>query len=95
MARRLVNVFTDAVGHWRGGQLCAADVYRRRRRLDRHYLPDVLCFAIDSTGEAPSQLQDKKPIHDGVTAYICQGMSCQPPLTQITALLDHLKIVNT
>ena len=48
----------------------------------RHYLPDVLCFAIADDVELPPELKDKLMIGDDVCAYICEGLSCQQPVTE-------------
>ncbi|MDJ0833524.1 MAG: thioredoxin domain-containing protein, partial [Gammaproteobacteria bacterium] len=57
-----------------------------RLELDQFYRPDVLCFDIDSELDVIAQLEDKQPLDGGVTAYVCQGMSCLPPVTRLAEL---------
>jgi len=54
-----------------------------QRSLFQHYLPDVLCFAIVDDADLPPEQKDKKMINDDVRAYICEGLSCQQPLTEL------------
>lgn len=51
--------------------------------FNQSYLPDVLCFAINNEVKAPEFLQDKKPIGNQVCAYLCEGMTCREPVTDI------------
>ena len=54
--------------------------------LARDYAPRRLVFAIaDTIDELPAQLQQRTPQPGGV-AYVCQGMSCLPPVTSIKKL---------
>ncbi len=58
----------------------------------KKYLPDLLCFAIDRAIELPIEMGDKEPLDDIVCAYICEGISCQPPITELDEFrhyLDH------
>lgn len=49
----------------------------------QNYLPDVLCYAIADDVEPPAELNDKKMIGDGVCAYVCEGLNCQAPVTEL------------
>jgi len=52
------------------------------------YAPRRLVFAIpDSIDDLPAQLQQRTPQQEGV-AYVCQGMSCLPPVTSIEKLVQ-------
>ena len=54
--------------------------------LARDYAPRRLVFAIpDTIDDLPAQLQQRAPQQDGV-AYVCQGMSCLPPVASIKKL---------
>lgn len=58
--------------------------------VDESYLPDVLCFAIDSRIEPPPTLRDKLAPDQGVCAYICEGTRCLPPLSELNQLQEYL-----
>lgn len=60
-----------------------------------HYLPDVLCFAIDEEITPASCLSDKKPVENEIRAYICEGMSCQEPITGLPAFEQRIKQLST
>lgn len=51
--------------------------------VNQHYLPDVLCFAIDNQSAELELWQDKKPVNNLTSAYICAGMTCREPVTDI------------
>ena len=54
--------------------------------MARDYAPRRLVFAIpDSMNDLPAQLQQRTPRQGGV-AYVCQGMSCLPPVLSIQEL---------
>ncbi len=55
-----------------------------QRCVFQHYLPDVLCFAIAKDIDLPAEMKDKIAFDDGVCAYICQGLSCQNPVTDLS-----------
>ena len=46
----------------------------------------------NSCNDLPDLLSEKRSI-DGTTAYLCQGMSCQAPITELEKLLMSLKIL--
>ena len=54
-----------------------------RQEIDRRYLPDLLYFAIEQDLVPPAQLASKQAPATGVAAYICEGMTCREPLTDI------------
>ena len=56
-----------------------------------HYLPDVLCFAIADEVELPPELKDKKMIGNDVCAYICEGLNCLQPVTELDRLQHFIK----
>ncbi len=67
----------------RGGR----DVTTWQRELNARYLPHVLAFAIaPDTPDLPPALA--KPVGGGVKAWVCQGVTCLPPLTDIVTLLS-------
>jgi uncharacterized protein len=52
------------------------------------YAPRRLVFAIPNLiDDLPTQLQQRTPQPEGV-AYVCQGMSCRPPVTSIEKLMQ-------
>ncbi len=51
--------------------------------VNQYYLPDVLCFPVDEQAEVSDIFHDKKPINDQVSAYLCEGMICREPVTDI------------
>ncbi|MCC6297086.1 MAG: thioredoxin domain-containing protein [Pseudomonadales bacterium] len=62
-----------------------------RRRLDQTYLPTTLILAVapDATGLPP--VLAKPPVPEAVNAWVCQGVTCLPPVETLEALLDILK----
>jgi hypothetical protein len=57
-----------------------------QKAMARDYAPRRLVFAIpDSINDLPAQLQQRTPQQGGV-AYVCQGMSCLPPVLSIQEL---------
>ena len=63
------------------------DVTAWQRELNARYLPRVLAFAIaPDTPDLPPVLA--KPAGGGVKAWVCQGVSCLPPLTDRAKLLS-------
>ena len=57
-----------------------------QRALNARYLPHVLAFAIapDTPGLPPALA---KPAGGGLKAWVCQGVTCLPPITDLAALL--------
>ncbi len=72
---------TDKLTHWQ--KTCALD-----------YVPRRLVFAIDNEERnLPAALAEKKfkePCHEGVVAYVCQGMQCDAPVENLKKLQDIL-----
>jgi uncharacterized protein len=63
-----------------------ADAIVWQRELNARYLPHVLAFAIaPDTANLPLALA--KPAGDALKAWVCQGVTCQPPITDLAALL--------
>ena len=58
-----------------------------QRELDARYLPHVLAFAIppDMRG-LPATLV--KPADGGLKAWVCQGVTCLPPIAELAAMLS-------
>ena len=56
-----------------------------QRRLSRRYLPDTMTLALgERTGPLPQALD--KPVLPGVNAWVCQGVTCLPPVSDFDAL---------
>ncbi len=51
--------------------------------VNQYYLPDVLCFPVDEQAEVLDIFRDKKTINNQVSAYLCEGMICREPVTDI------------
>jgi uncharacterized protein YyaL (SSP411 family) len=56
--------------------------------LAKVYAPHRLVFAIpDSANDLPSALAEKTTAANEVTAYLCRGTTCSPPVKSLAALL--------
>jgi len=55
-----------------------------------HYLPDMLCYAIDSDMEPMAPINEKQPC-DSSCAYVCEGMQCLPPMSHINELQTYIE----
>jgi uncharacterized protein len=61
-----------------------------RQRLAETYIPQRLIVAIpDAADPLPGALAERKSIA-AVTAYVCSGHVCQPPVTRFEALAERL-----
>jgi uncharacterized protein YyaL (SSP411 family) len=57
-----------------------------REHCQRHYAPRRLTLAIPTSAhELPGALAERPPCGEA-TAYVCQGFTCGPPLTELEAL---------
>jgi uncharacterized protein YyaL (SSP411 family) len=66
------------------------DLRAWQRTLSRMYLPDAMTFALDPTQSGlPGVLN--KPAGNTVNAYLCRGVSCLAPITDIDALAAQLE----
>jgi uncharacterized protein YyaL (SSP411 family) len=67
------------------------DVRAWRHNLDTRYMPRTLILAIaPDTPDLPATLA--KPAGGGITAWVCEGVTCLPPLTEMPALLAALGV---
>ncbi len=58
-----------------------------RRQLFQHYAPDKLILSLaGEIAELPAALA--KPLLPNISAWVCQGMQCSPPVEDIGELLD-------
>ena len=63
-----------------------------RRSLDRAYLPTTVILAL-APGEADLPPVLAKPtVSEAVNAWVCQGVTCLPPVDKLELLLDVLDI---
>jgi len=53
------------------------------------YIPQSTCIAINNEATPPQSLKDKKIVGD-ICAYICEGTSCLPVITDITEFEDYI-----
>ena len=49
---------------------------------DQRYIPGLNCYSIEHDSPIDASLADKKPLGE-ICAYICQGNSCRPAITEI------------
>jgi uncharacterized protein YyaL (SSP411 family) len=54
------------------------------------YAPQRMVFAIPNDAELPEGLAAKKP-GDGPLAYLCSGMTCSAPITELEQVARELK----
>ena len=65
----------------------SADYKAWQRALATQYLPHVITLAIpDGASDLPPTLM--KPGGAGIRAWVCQGVTCLPPITDLAALLE-------
>jgi uncharacterized protein YyaL (SSP411 family) len=63
-----------------------------RRSLDLAYLPTTLILALaPGTADLPPLLA-KPVVSEAVNAWVCQGLTCLPPMDKLETLLEVLKI---
>ena len=63
------------------------DMHAWQRAIDARYLPHVLTLAIPAgTRDLPETLA--KPAGGGLKAWVCQGVTCLPPITDAAKLLE-------
>lgn len=68
----------------------AADAARWARSLSALYAPTRMLFAIPGdAGDLPPSLADKR-MAASTTAYLCTGMTCAAPVTDLAALARQL-----
>ncbi len=66
-----------------------------KNRFNQHYTPNQQRYFIPADEEnLPPALQDKNPASVPI-AYVCEGMRCLPPQTQVSTLLDELQMGNS
>jgi uncharacterized protein YyaL (SSP411 family) len=56
--------------------------------LAQHYLPKVMVLSLESSNTLPPVLA--KPAGAGAQAWVCQGMTCLPPIAGQVELLSTL-----
>jgi uncharacterized protein YyaL (SSP411 family) len=65
-----------------------AESERLADELAKVYAPHRLAFAIpDHASDLPPALAEKTSAENAVTAYLCRGMTCSPPVKSLAALL--------
>jgi uncharacterized protein YyaL (SSP411 family) len=62
-----------------------------RAWLDPAYLPTTLVLFIASDAKPLPEALDK-PVKPGVNAWLCEGVTCLPPIDDAQRLRDALKI---
>jgi len=69
----------------------AVQLRRWQQALGRHYLPATLTLAVPEATAGLSPLLAKPVIPGVVNAWVCQGVTCLPPVDKLEILLDLLK----
>ena len=59
--------------------------------LGQRYLPSTLILAISEETTGLSPLLAKQGMPGAVNAWVCQGVTCQPPVDKLDLLLDVLE----
>ncbi|MBI5909745.1 MAG: thioredoxin domain-containing protein, partial [Betaproteobacteria bacterium] len=59
--------------------------------LGQRHLPGTLILAIPEGTAGLSPLLAKPAVHDAVNAWVCQGVTCLPPVDKLEMLLELLK----
>ena len=58
-----------------------------KQALARLYAPHRLVLAIPSGTQKLTEILDK-PVHDAVNAWVCRGVTCLAPITDLQELLE-------
>jgi len=58
-----------------------------------HYIPQLTCVAINNSTDMPALLKDKKAVGE-ICAYICEGTSCLPVITDIDKFENYITELN-
>jgi uncharacterized protein YyaL (SSP411 family) len=61
------------------------------RQIGAWYAPQRMLFAIPDEAQLPPGLQEKRAL-DGPTAYLCTGMTCSAPLTDLESIVRQLRL---
>lgn len=70
----------------------AADIVSWQQAVIQHYYPHCLCVAIPrDAADLPATLSACKPRLSCVVAYVCQGLQCSAPVSNLTELLAILQ----
>jgi len=72
----------------------ADNLAKWQQQLAGRYMPFTLVFSIPTDAKLSAALADKKAL-SSTAAYVCEGHSCQPPITSIekyTALLNEATV---
>jgi uncharacterized protein YyaL (SSP411 family) len=68
----------------------AIELAEQKGLVNSRYAPRLLCFAIpDDETELPDELAAKAP-QAKLVGYICEGMSCQPPVQDIEEIRSYI-----
>ncbi len=57
--------------------------------INKRFIPQLTCVAIDNKTTPPESLIEKKPIGD-ICAYICEGTACLPVITDLQEFKNYL-----
>jgi len=68
----------------------AAELRQWHEALAQRYLPDTLILAVSAEAQGLSPLLAKPLAPGGVNAWVCQGVTCLPPVAELQVLLDSL-----
>ena len=75
----------------RGNQ---ASLRQWQQIVQQHFIPQLICVTIDLDTTPPPALENKIPVGD-VCAYICEGSTCLPVITDFDLFEDYInKLIN-
>ncbi|MCW8933676.1 MAG: thioredoxin domain-containing protein [Gammaproteobacteria bacterium] len=69
------------------------DLPRWQKITNRQYIPHLTCVAINSNTTPPEELKDKLPVGKAC-AYICEGTSCLPVITDIDTYENYINDIS-
>jgi uncharacterized protein YyaL (SSP411 family) len=73
------------------GAAGAADAANWTRQIGAWYAPRRMLFAIPDSAPLPPALAEKRAL-DGPTAYLCSGMTCSAPFTDLESVVRQLQL---
>jgi uncharacterized protein YyaL (SSP411 family) len=69
----------------------AGELHQWQNALSQRYLSSALILAVSEEAKGLSPLLAKPVIRGAVNAWVCQGVTCLPPVDKLETLLDLLK----
>jgi len=69
------------------------DIKKWQHITNSRYIPHLTCVAINSDTHPPEELKDKIPVGN-ICAYICEGTSCLPVITEIENFTTYINDIS-